>query len=148
MRYRVHVDIRAPRAQVVQWVTDRERFPHWQQGFLAAEPLSGEPFAPGATCRLKFRMGKSVCEMNETIQENQLPESYVATYEAGKVWNRVRNHFSELEAGTTRWTLESEFRFGGFMRLVAFFFPRVFRKQSLKFMHHFKAYIEEDKRVT
>ena len=87
-------------------------------------------------------MGKREIEMIETITFRQLPDEFHGNYVANGVTNIQKNYFTE-ENGKTRWISESEFKFKGFMKLMAFFMGKgPFKKQSLAYMKDFKSFTE------
>ena len=92
---------------------------HWQPGLISFEHISGDHGKPGAKMLLKYKMGKREVEMIETILVRNFPDEFTGTYEAKGVWNKVRNTFSEPKPGITVWTSENEFKFKGFMKLMA-----------------------------
>jgi hypothetical protein len=59
------------------------------------------------------------------------------------VWNEVKNRFEETASGTTIWYTQNEFRFEGFMKLMAMLMPGAFKRQSFKYMKLFKSFAEE-----
>jgi hypothetical protein len=49
--------------------------------------------------------------------------------------------------GTTRWVLDSHFKFSGLMmKLMALLLPGMFKKQTLTFMQRFKEFAEKSVR--
>lgn len=144
MRYAVEIEINRDKAGVTALFTGPDNLKKWQPELLSAEPLNGPPGETGSTCCLRYRMGKAVLEMRETVVENGLPDRFVATYEADKVWNKAENTFTETRPGTTTWRMDTEFRFRGFMRVVGLIFPGSFKKQTRKSMERFKAFMEEE----
>ena len=80
--------------------------------------------------------------MIETVTERALPDSFTATYEAPGVWNQAINRFEDVDAGRTRWTIETEFRCKGVMWLMTKLMPRMFKKQTGSVMIAFKNYAE------
>ncbi|NDV62411.1 SRPBCC family protein [Puniceicoccales bacterium CK1056] len=142
MKYFLEIEIAQPVDVVGALIGNPDHLKSWQPDLLEIQHLDGEPGAKGSTALLKYQMGKSTLEMKETILENDLPNRFVCTYEAGKVWNKVENDFEATPAGGTKWLFTSEFKCGGFMRLMVFFMPGMFKKQSLKSMHQFKDFAE------
>jgi hypothetical protein len=142
MKYTIEIEIEQPRDVVSELIGDLETRKTWQPDLLEIEPLEGEPGREGSTALLKYRMGKAVLEMKETVEENRLPDRFSCTYQADKVWNRVENHFEDAANGGTLWRFTSEFRFSGFMKFMAMILPGMFRKQSLKYMTQFKDFAE------
>jgi hypothetical protein len=142
MKYTLALEIDQPRDVVGELIGDPEKRGAWQPDLLGIEPLEGEPGKEGSTAIIKYRMGKAVLEMKETIVENRLPHQFVCTYEADKVWNLVVSDFEETPSGGTRWIFTSEFRCRGFLKILTLLAPGTFRKQSLKYMHQFKDFAE------
>ncbi len=142
MRYSITETIGRPRSEVAALFEDPANLPHWQEAFVSLEPLSGPPGAAGSKTRLTYRMGRREIVMEETIEENALPERFTAVYEAPGVWNRCANHFSEPAPGRTDWRMENEFRCRGFMRLMTLFLPGMFRRQTAKSMADFRRFAE------
>lgn len=143
MKYTVEVTIEASRDRVVAAFDDPANLKHWMPGLLSFEPISGTPGQVGAKARLKFDMGGRQMEMIETITERNLPETFSGTYDANGVHNIVRNRFEPVGEKQTRWVAENEFIFAGFMmKVMGWLMPGVFRKQSLKYLEAFKAFVE------
>ena len=82
MKFSLTMDIDVPRQRVIELFDNPENLPRWQPDLLSFEPLSGEPGQPGATSRLRYRMGKKEVEMIETITARNLPNEFSGTYEA------------------------------------------------------------------
>ena len=81
--------------------------------------------------------------MIETILTRNLTDEFSGAYHAKGVHNIVRNFFHD-EGDTTRWVLDSDFRFHGMMRLMSLFMPsRMFKKQTRQTMEAFKAFAEK-----
>lgn len=143
MKYRLELDIDRPRGRVVELFLDPGSLSAWQPDLVAFEAMSGpDPRAVGAKNRQVHRIGRREVDMVETITEHDYPERFSATYEADKVWNLIENRFTELGPDKTHWVLDCEFRCGGMVGVMAFFMPGMFRRQTLKFMHMFKDYVE------
>lgn len=142
MKYKSEIEINSPLEKVVELFDNPDNMCQWMEGLLSFEPLSGEPGQPGAKARLKFLMGKREIEMIETITLRNLPAEFTGTYEANGVFNIVKNSFSPLPDNRTLYETEQEFRFSGFMKIIAFLMPGAFRKQSVKYLEAFKHFVE------
>jgi len=142
MKYSVERTREVPREKVLALFDDRDSHFKWQKGLQAFDHVSGEPGQVGAVSRLKFQMGKREIEMTETITARELPDVFTGVYEAKGVWNSVENQFTELPGGKTHWRINTEFRCQGFMRVMAFLMPGMFKKQTAEFMDMFKAFAE------
>jgi len=142
MKYEVEVDINLPRSKVIELFENPDNMKYWQPGLISFEHVSGEPGQPGAKSRLKYQMGKREIEMIETITINNLPHEFSGTYEAKGVWNEVQNYFIEINENQTKWKSKNEFKCGGMMKLMGFFMPGMFKKETCKFLKNFKAFAE------
>lgn len=142
MKYTNEIVIDKTRDEVIALFDNPDNMKHWQEGFQSLEHLSGEPGTLGAKSKLTYKMGKRTVEMVETITVRNLPEEFSGTYEAKGVWNEVKNYFVEVEEGKTKWIADCEFRFSGFMKVIAFFMPGAFKKQSMKYLVSFKKFAE------
>jgi len=142
MKYKADIEINSPIDKVVELFDNPDNMGKWMEGLQSFEPISGTPGQPGAKARLVFLMGKRKIEMIETITVRNLPVEFTGTYEADGVYNIVKNSFSILSDNRTLYETEQEFRFSGFMKIIAFVMPGAFKKQSLKYLAAFKNYVE------
>ena len=142
MRYTSEIDIDLPRERVIKLFNNSENLSKWQPGLQNFEHLSGEPGQPGAKSKMLYDEGGRKIEMIETITAQNFPETFSATYEAKGVKNRIENRFEEIGPDSTRWVMENEFQFSGFMRIMALFMRGAFPKQTLAQMGNFKQFAE------
>ena len=142
MKYTNEIIIDLPRERVIKLFDSIDNLPKWQKGFQKYEHISGEPGKKGASAMLTYKMRNRIVEMIETITVSNFPNEFSAIYEAKGVWNEVKNHFTEMDKNTTKWTSTSEFKFSGFMKIIGFLFPGSFKKESLKFLKCFKEFAE------
>ena len=142
MRYQLEMNIDAPREKIIAFFDDLEHYKAWQPGFVSYTPVSGGLDEVGRQTRLVYKMGKHDSEMLETVTVRNPPEEYAATYEVGNVWNLVENRFDVVDADTTQWTLVSEFRCKGIMRVMTILMPGMFKNQTRTYMQYFKAFVE------
>jgi len=143
-KYNNEVTINASRDVVVEMFQNPDNMIKWQPGFISMTHISGDFDEVGAKYEMKYKMGKRDIEMIETVTEKNFPESFAATYEAKGVWNEVKNYFEIVDENTTRYWTENEFKMKGFMKLLAFFFPGMFKKQSQKYLDLFKEFVEKE----
>ena len=146
MKFQCSVDIHAPLEKVLALFDDFDNLKEWQDGFISAEPLSGTPGEPGAKTKMIYQIGKRKIELIETVEVKDLPEEFTGTYEAKTMINRMSNHFSSIDENSTRYIAEIEYTaFRGFIpKLMAFFFPGMFRRQTQKWLDQFKAFVERE----
>ena len=142
VRYRIEMTIELPRDRVIELFDSFDNLKKWQKALLEVEHLSGDPGEPGAKTRLVYAMGKRKMVMTETILTRNLPDEFSGTYDAWGAHNINRNFFYD-EGETTRWALDTEFKFSGLMRIMAFFMGEGrFQKQTRSSMEAFKAFAE------
>ena len=147
MKYTTKIVVDVPREEFIKKMDNLENMKHWQQGLIGYEQLSTNPGQEGARMSLRYKMGKREMNLVETIIKRNLPDELYMTYDTKGVHNIQKNHFKE-EGDQTPWVSETEFQFSGFgMKLMAFFMPGAFKKQSLKYMQDFKAFAEKGKSV-
>jgi uncharacterized membrane protein len=143
MQYTTEIEIEKPIEKVIELFDNPDNMKKWMEGLQSFEHLSGTPGQPGAKSRLMFKMGKREVEMIETITVRNLPDEFSGTYEAKGVFNIVKNRFVRLSDSKTKYITDNEFQFKGFMKLIAFFMPGAFKKQSYKYLELFKEFAEE-----
>lgn len=142
MRYSCEIIIDRPRDEVIALFEDPENMKHWQPTLKSFEPISGQPGKAGSKSRLVYDMNGRDMVMTETITQQNFPESFSAVYDAVNVHNVMDNHFY-AEDDKTRWVATSEFRFSGWMRLMALIMREgSFKKESMENMQRFKTFAE------
>ncbi len=143
MKYTCEIDIDKPVDEVVALFDNPDNMSEWMDGLLSFEPVSGTPGQPGARSKLRFKMGNREIEMLETITVRNLPAEFSGTYDAPGVHNTVKNSFRSTVDGGTRWITHNQFQFTSLMmKLMGFFRPGAFRKESMKHLVAFKAFAE------
>lgn len=142
MKYTVSIDIDKSIKEVTTLFKDRRNDKLWMKGFQKKTPIDGNEGEEGAKCKVEFLMGKRRFEMEEVIVKINLPIEYTTTHTTPKVFNRVKNSFEKIDNHTTRYHTEQEFQFKGFMKIMAFFMPGAFKKQSMQYLKDFKAFAE------
>jgi Polyketide cyclase / dehydrase and lipid transport len=144
MRYSVSIDINAPLQEVVARFDDPEKMKEWMTGLVRFETIEGEPGQVGSKAKLVFKMGKRDMEMIETITVRDLPTRFAGYYEVKGVYNEVGNGFEAIDEQTTRHTSDQFFQFKGGMKVIGWLFSGMFKKQSMKYLEDFKAFVERD----
>ena len=59
------------------------------------------------------------------------------------VYNEVEMVFEEIDANSVKQTSNSYFEMRGVMKVLGFLMTGLFKKQSMKYMDAFKAYVEK-----
>lgn len=142
MRYTLAITIDAPLATVVACFDNADNLSQWQTGFLRMTHVSGVRGKAGAKSKLIYKRGSKDFEIIETIVTRHPPQEFTFIYEAQGVWNYMQNKFSVIDEQHTKWFTENTFKCKGFIALLAFFLPRMFKKQTLKDMRAFKKFVE------
>lgn len=141
MKYRSEIIIDLPREQVIALFENRENLQKWQRGLKRVEHISGEPGQPGARTRLVVEEAGRTIDMTETVLTRNLPDEYSGRYEASGVHNVVVNRFI-AEGDKTRWVMDNEFAFSGFMQALAPLIGGIFRQRTQSDMQRFKEFAE------
>ena len=81
--------------------------------------------------------------MIEEIITNNLPKEKKVTYTADGVYNIVTNRFEKVSENKTKFINEQEFEFKGYMKIISFFIPSAFKKQSRVYLQNFKEFAEK-----
>jgi len=142
MKFTVKIKINLARNKVIELFDSTENLKKWQPGLLSFEHQSGTPGEVGAKSRLQYKMGKREIEMVETITVKNLPDEFSGIYEAKGVRNEVKNYFYKVDKNTNKWVSENEFRCSGFIKIIAFFMPGSFKKETMKYLEYFKEFTE------
>ena len=143
MKYTCSIDIDKPVDELIELFDNPDNLSKWQPGLISYEHMSGTPGEPGSKARLHYKMNKRDVEMIETVISRSHGE-FTATYETNGVTNISKNSFEPINEHRTRLISEQEFKFSGFMKLMGWFMPGAFRKESEKYLHRFKEYAEND----
>jgi len=144
MRYQLELEIEAPRERVLELFLDTDNLKQWQPSLVRFEQISGDGWrGVGTKSKQLHRMGSREVEMIATVTVDDYPDEFAATFEADDVWNLIENRFVEIGSDRTKWTLTSDFRSTNFMmKLMMWFLPGMFKKQTREFMGHFKEFVE------
>lgn len=144
MKYTCSVEINSPIGTVVDLWADENKFKEWQDGFVKIDHVSGEPGSIGSKSTIYLEQGKRKMELLETIHVNNLPDEKTALYEHIHMTNTQTTRFRSIDDGKTQYISEVEYtQFNGFVpKLMAKFFPGMFKKQSQKWMDQFKNFAE------
>jgi hypothetical protein len=143
MKYTNEVTINRSIERVINLFDDPKNIGQWQPNFVSFEHISGVAGQPGAVSHLKYRNGKRENILVETVTVRNLPHEFSGTYEMKGTKCIVRNYFKAVGPNQTLYTSESEWVFGGFIKILAFFMGGHFKKQSQKYMENFKAFVEK-----
>lgn len=142
MKYSCEILINLPRQTVLELFDSTENLHKWQPGLKSLTHLEGDQGEEGARSELVYEGRKGDLVMTETIVKKQLPEQFHMHYRSRGVYNKVENWFIEKEAGLCLWRTVNNFRFGGFMMLMAPFMKQAFIHNTMLNMDRFKIFAE------
>lgn len=141
MRYSVEIEINAPVAKVVELFDVPENVKNWMP-VTRIEPIQGSPGQVGTQSRLIMNNGGKETTMVETVLVRDLPREFTGSYEFQGIVYVVKNHFLEAPGGKTRYVSDQDFQLMGFVKLLGWLMPWLFKKESMKHMVAFKAFVE------
>ena len=81
--------------------------------------------------------------MTEVVIVNNLPTEKKVTYSTDGVYNIVTNKLEVITLNKTRLINNQDFEFKGYMKIISFFMPSAFKKQSRIILESFKNFAEE-----
>jgi hypothetical protein len=143
MKYTTEIEIELPREEMLALLDDPQNMKHWQRGLQSYRQLSGQPGEEGARMELEYLMGKRHLLLVETVLKRSFPEEFHLSYDAPGVHNIQKNYFEVAGQRRCKWISESEFQFSSLpMKLMGWFMPRAFKKQSLSYLRDFKNFAE------
>lgn len=147
MKFSCSVEINASLDRVIELFDSSENLKEWQPDFVSFEHISGTPGEVGAKSRIIYLMGpkKEPNELIETITVKNLPHEFSGTYEHKHMKNTMRNLFSKIDYKRTKYVTEVEYtQFNGFfIKIMAWLFPNMFKKQVQLWMNRFKDFVEK-----
>lgn len=142
MKFSTSIVIAKPIDELIRLYDSHENWLKWMKRLESIEHLEGIPGQEGAKSRLLFLYGRRKLEMIETVTERNFPDRFAATYQVKGYLNIVVNRFEKLDEQHTRYINEQEFRFSGFMRLLAPIFKRMMIKAGIRQLNDFKDFAE------
>jgi len=143
MKYNTEVIIHLPINRTIELFDNPDNLKRWMPDLVSIATIEGKAGEVGTKSKMHFKMGKRDLIMIETIEELNLPDNLIATYEASGVWNRQNIHFSAVNEHTTRYITENEFKFKKLsMKIFSWLMPKAFKKQSQLYMQNFKDFAE------
>ena len=97
----------------------------------------------GAEAEIVALMGDEKIKMTEIVITNNLPTEKKVTYSTDGVYNIVTNKLEVTTLNKTRLINKQDFEFKGYMKIISFFMPSAFKKQSRIILESFKNFAEE-----
>lgn len=144
MKFICSVIINQPIEIVAEYFADSKYLGKYQPDFIKKELISGENGQKNAISKMYYKQGKGTMELTETVLENHLPNEFIGHYHHSHMDNTMASKFTSLSKNKTRYDAEIEYlEFRGFMpKVLAIFFPNMFKKQVQKQLDNFKKFVE------
>ena len=145
IKYTEEIEINTNIDTVIALFDNPYNMQKYMDGIESYKIVEGNIREVGAKAEMTVLMGEKKIIMIEEIITNNLPEEKKVTYTADAVYNIVTNKFIKVSENKTKFINEQEFEFKGFMKIIGFFMPSSFKKQSRIYLQDFKEYVESKK---
>ena len=142
IKYTEEIEINTNIDTVIALFDNPYNMQKYMQGIESYNVVEGNIREVGAKAEMTVLMGEKKIIMTEEIITNNLPEQKKVTYTADAVYNIVTNKFIKVSEKKTKFINEQEFEFKGFMKIIGFFMPSAFKKQSRVYLKDFKEFAE------
>ena len=142
IKYTEEIEINTNIDTVIALFDNPYNMQKYMQGIESYKVVEGNIREVGAKAEMTVLMGEKKIIMTEEIITNNLPEQKKVTYTADAVYNIVTNKFIRVSENKTKFINVQEFEFKGFMKIIGFFMPSAFKKQSRVYLKDFKEFAE------
>lgn len=142
LKYSEEIEINTNIDSVIALFDNPYNMQKYMDGIESYKIVEGNIREVGAKAEMTVLMGEKKITMIEEIITNNLPEQKKVTYRADAVYNIVTNKFIKVSENKTKFINEQEFEFKGFMKIIGFFMPSAFKKQSRGYLKDFKEFAE------
>ena len=142
IKYTEEIEINTNIDTVIALFDNPYNMQKYMEGIESYKIVEGNIREVGAKAEMTVLMGEKKIIMIEEIITNNLPEQKKVTYTADAVYNIVTNKFIKVSKNKTKFINEQEFEFKGFMKIIGFFMPSAFKKQSRVYLKDFKEFAE------
>jgi hypothetical protein len=142
IKYTEEIEINTNIDTVIALFDNPYNMQKYMEGIESYKVVEGNIREVGAKAEMTVLMGEKKIIMIEEIITNNLPEEKKVTYTADAVYNIVTNKFIKVSENKTKFINEQEFEFKGFMKIIGFFMPSAFKKQSRVYLKDFKEFAE------
>ena len=143
IKYTEEIEINSNIDTLIELVDNPYNMKEYMDGIESYTVLSGNIREVGTKAEIIALMGESKIIMIEEIITNNLPEEKKVTYTADGGYNIVTNRLVKISDNKTRFINEQEFEFKGYMKVMGFFMPSAFKKQSRVYLQNFKEFAEK-----
>lgn len=142
MNYTVETRIEKPMDEVVRLYNDPSYYATWMPGIQRYRITAGRYREAGSKAIFSFKMEGREFNIEETVLKNE-GNKIVAEYLAKGTRNTQTTMFVEIDAESTRYTVNESFHLKGFMKVIGLLMPGAFKKQTQRFVTAFKNFAEQ-----
>ena len=142
IKYTEEIEINTNIDTVIALFDNPYNMQKYMDGIESYKVVKGNIREVGAKAEMTVLMGEKKIIMIEEIITNNLPEEKKVTYTADGVYNIVTNRLVKVSENKTKFINEQEFEFKGYMKVMGFFMPSAFKKQSRVYLEDFKEFAE------
>jgi carbon monoxide dehydrogenase subunit G len=142
IKYTEEIEINTNIDSVITLFDNPYNMQKYMEGIESYKVVEGNIREVGAKAEMTVLMGDKKIIMIEEIITNNLPEEKKVTYTADGVYNIVTNRLVKISESKTKFINEQEFEFKGYMKVIGFFIPSAFKKQSRVYLKDFKEFAE------
>ncbi|WP_299670976.1 SRPBCC family protein [uncultured Polaribacter sp.] len=144
MNYIERIEINKPIEEVITLFNNPKYYTKWMPGVSTHEIIKGKNKEAGSVSMYQIMLNGKDNEMNESIIKNNGPE-ILAEYTINGIVNTQKTTFIALDNETTLYQIDENFDLKGFLKIIGFFLPGMFKKQTKKFALAFKNFAENKK---
>lgn len=144
MKHKTEIVIDASRAIVWRLFDDPDRLMQWQPALKSFTHKSGKPGQPDAISELVYDENGRDVIMTETITARREPDFLGGTYESKWGTVIIFNRFEATEDGKTRWIVNTNYSFRGFMKIMALFMRKSIIRRTETDLNRFKLLVETE----
>ncbi|MDG2085974.1 MAG: SRPBCC family protein [Flavobacteriales bacterium] len=128
---------------VTELLGDPNNMIRYMEGIESYNVIKGDINQIGTEAEIVALMGDEKIKMTEVVIVNNLPTEKKVTYSTDGVYNIVTNKLEVITLNKTRLINNQDFEFKGYMKIISFFMPSAFKKQSRIILESFKNFAEK-----
>jgi len=143
LHYIEEIEINSDINSVAKLLANQNNMIKYMDGIESYNVTKGRVNQVGTESEIIALMGDKKLRMKEVVIINNLPLEKKVTYSTDKIFNIVSNKLEQISPKKTRLINEQEFKFKGYMKIIGFFMPSAFKKQSKTMLKGFKKFAEK-----
>ena len=142
MKHKAEIVIDADRATVWKMFAEPDNLVKWQPTLKSITLESGTAGETDAVSKLVYEENDREVVMTETITARREGSFLGGSYDSKWATVVIVNHFDDTENGSTRWTVNANYSFKGFMKILALFFRGSILRRTDADLNRFKLLVE------